>query len=93
MNQEELESINKDLSGVYDELYFAMSQYKNGKNKKIKEDAQRTIDMLISRTRNILMQNPEVWDLVEFKDEFFSFQWFEGDLKKLLMRLNELINI
>lgn len=75
--------IYKQLSELYDELYFAM-QIHNGKNKQKRDDAERKIDILIEHIRNILYQNCDVFNLVEFSDEFFSHQWIERDLKIFL---------
>lgn len=88
MTRAEKENYSNQLSRLYDDYFLSKSTYKNGKNKKMRDDSERQMNNSLSLVRNIIESNDELYQLIEFPDESFTYQWFEGDLKNLLNRLN-----
>jgi hypothetical protein len=92
MTKEEWKEWYDRFREIFEDYYFAEQEYRNGKNKTIRDSAKRTMDILRGRAKNYVEDNDELLELVEFPDEMFSFQWFGGDLPKLLERLKEKCN-
>ena len=71
------------------EYFFADQESKRGKNKNVRDSAERTKDILRDRTKNYAESNMELYKLIEYPDEMFTYQWFKNDLPRLLERIKE----
>ena len=92
MTKEEWKEWYERFKEISVEYYFAEQEYKNGKNKSIRDTAERKMDILRGRARNYSELDMEVYRLIEYPEEMFSYQWFRGDLEKLLGKIKEKCN-
>lgn len=89
MTKEEWKEWYKIFREIFEEYYIAEQISKKGKRKAERESAERTMDILRGRARNYAEMNMEVYGLIEFPDEMFSYQWFGNDLPRLLAKIKE----
>ena len=89
MTKEEWKEWYKVFKDSYTEYYFANQEYSNGKNKTIRKEAEEKMEIVKWRIKNILQDNEEIYELIEFPDEFFTYQWFWEDFQKLLGKIKE----
>lgn len=103
MDKEKWESIFKILDGIYSDFLLEYPSYKNGKNKKIRTDAERKIRLSIRLANNLIQNNPEVNYLLIGGDsvsdygqtiiyeEFVKPNYFGDDMSDLLCKIQEKI--
>lgn len=87
MTKEQLSNCLNGLNQVYDAYYLANESLKKGKNKGVRDNATNNMDIAKSVVKNLFDSHPELWDYVEYPDEFFSYQYFLDDLRKLISTL------
>lgn len=104
MNKKQWQDLHGILDNILSEFLMEYPTYKNGKNKKIRSDAERKIYNSISLADYHVKNNIEVYQLFtggsEVSDygraiiyeEFTRPNYFGGDLSKLLMQIKEKIN-
>ena len=92
MNKEEWQSLHNLLSNIYSDFHFAYLTYKNGKNKKIRSDAERQVENAIRLADYHIRKNWESFELLTggkdatgyrraiIYDEFVLPRYFGGDL-------------
>jgi hypothetical protein len=89
MTQEEWKNIYTVFKDTFDEYYLTENDYYNGKNQAVRNSGKRKMDVLRGRIRNYVGDNYELWELIEFPDEMFTFQWFGRGFRKLLGKIKE----
>lgn len=87
MTKGELAYCISELDRIHDDYYFAFETYKNGRKRESREIASNKMDMAKSVAKNLFDSYPELWDFVEYPDEFFAYQHFLGDLQLLISKL------
>lgn len=87
MTNEELSYCISQLGRIHDDYYFAFETFKNGRKREIREAASNTMDMVKIVAKNLFDSYSELWDFVEFPDEFFAYQHFLSDLQCLISQL------
>ena len=106
MNKKQWQDIYEILDRIHSDFLLAYPTYKNGKNKKIRSDAERTVDNSISLADYHVRQNWEVYELFTggsdpkisdysraiIYDKFRRPHYFGGDVSKLLAQIREKIN-
>lgn len=99
MTKEQLQNVYNILDGIYSDFHFGYSDYKNGKNIKIRKDGERKVDNSISLACYHIQQNPVIYNLLVGEntdgygqaiiwDEFKLPQWFRKDFPDLLQKIN-----
>ena len=87
MTKDELSYCISELDRIYNDYYFAFEIFKNGRKRESREAASNTMDMAKIVAKNLFDSYPELWDCVEYPDEFFAYQHFLSDLQRLISRL------
>ena len=87
MTKDELSYCISELDRIYDDYYFAFETFKNGRMHESREAASNTMDMVKIVAKNLFDLYPELWDFVEYPDEFFAYQHFLSDLRCLISQL------
>lgn len=87
MTKDELAYCISELDRIRDDYYFALETYRNGRKRESRETASNKMDMVKIVAKNLLDSHPELWDFVEYPDEFFEYQHFLGDLQRLISQL------
>ncbi len=104
MEKKQWQDIFKILYDAYSEFLMEYPTYKNGKNKKIRSDAERKMNSAIRLADFHVKNNWEVYELYtggpEVSDygraviyeEFTRPNYFGSDINKLLNQIQEKIN-
>ncbi|WP_289665952.1 hypothetical protein [Flavobacterium panacagri] len=104
MNKKQWQDLYNILDGILSDFLFTYPTYKNGKNKKIRGDAERKVDNTIALADYHVRNNWEVYELLTggsdvndfgrsiIYEEFRRPNYFGGDLSKLLTKIKEKIN-
>lgn len=87
MINEELSYCIAELNQVYEDYFIAYSSHKNGRNKAIRDNATNKMDSAKNVAKKLFDSYPELWERVEYPEEFFSYQYFLRDLLKLISTL------
>jgi len=101
MNKTEWEDIYRKLDGLHSDFLLSYPTYTNGKNKKIRDAAERKVRSSIDLSRLYVKNNSEVRSLFvnsEFghmfaQDEFWQPRYFGGDMSKFLTLMKEKIQM
>lgn len=99
MDKNEWQSIYSKLDDILNDFLIHYPDYKNGKNIKIRSNAERKITNAIRSAEFVLSDNDEVYELLTDKgtsnygqaiiyDEFRQPQHFEYDMYELLNKIN-----
>lgn len=91
------------LDQIHSDFYFAYRDSQNGKNKKIRADADRRVDNAISLAVIHIRKNWEVFELLTGKDstgfgraiifdEFKLPQYFDFDMREFLEKIKQKIS-
>lgn len=104
MNKKEWQNLYNIFDKIHSDFLMAYPIYKNGKNKKIRGDAERDVDSAIRLADMHVKNNWEVYELFTggpdvsdyaraiIYEEFTKPHYFGGDLNKLLIQIREKIN-
>ncbi len=104
MNKQELENLYRILDDIHSDFLLAYPTYKNGKNKKIRDDAEGKVDSAIRLADYHIKKNWEVFELLtggkessDFSraviyDEFLLPHYFGNDMSDFLKKIREKIN-
>lgn len=104
MNKKQWQDLYNILDRIHSDFLFAYPNYKKGKNKKIRSDAERQVDNAISLADYHIRDNWEIYELFTggpdvndfgrsiIYEEFCRPHYFGGDLSKLLTLIKEKIN-
>jgi len=97
----------KEIYSIFEKAYFDFQmEYpttKNGKNKKIREEAERRVDSSIQLVSTWMEIHPELMELFAGKDarindkasaydDFLKPRYFQNDMPKFLNRMKEHID-
>jgi predicted AAA+ superfamily ATPase len=103
MTKEEWQTLYNKLDEIHRNFEWAYSDYKNGRNKKVRTDAERKVASLIDLAERYLLGNEEAYNLLTGEQgsdysrainyEFRQPRYFSGDLNKLLKAIETNINI
>jgi hypothetical protein len=102
MNKEDYEKLHERLSKIQDDFHFQYSDMKNGKNKSIRDRAEKDMRHTMSLAETWIRKYPNAFDLMtspnatDFDkaivwDEFRSSTWFKTDMSELLNKLKDKI--
>lgn len=104
MDKNELEKIYKILYDCDYNFRIAHRDYKNGKNAKIRKDAERKMDNEIELAKTWIYRNPDVYNLASggdnssatdramYIEETFWVLYFARDMDGILKKLKALID-
>lgn len=103
MDKTEWQSLYNILDQIYSDFYFAYRDSTNGKNKKIRAEADRKVDNVISLAVFHIKKKWEVFELLTGKDsdgfgkavifdEFKLPQYFDFDMREFLEKIKQKIN-
>lgn len=104
MTKKQWQDLYNILDRTHSDFLLSYPTYKNGKNKKIRNDAERQMDSAISLADHHIKKNWEVYELYTggpdvtdygrtvIYDEFRRPSYFGGDMSKLLEQIREVIN-
>ena len=104
MTRKQWQDLYNILDRTHSDFLISYPTYKNGKNKKIRSDAERQMDNAISLADNHVRNNWEVYELYTggphvsnygravIYEEFRRPSYFGGDMNKLLAQIQEKIN-
>lgn len=99
MEKEQWQKLYEILDNIYSDFHFAYPDYKDGKNKKIRADAERKVDNAIRLADFHIKRNWEVYELLTggekidgfgraiIYDEFVLPRYFAGDLSEFLEKI------
>ena len=98
MTKEQLQIALDNLRDFYSEFTKEYTDYQNGKNKKIKENAYSNIKITIRMTEKYLWQTEEIMEILcdgdtsdygraIILDEFRSPGYFDSDMSKLIQEV------
>ena len=99
MKKEQWQELYEILDNIYSDFHFAYSDYKNGKNKKIRDDAERKVDNAIRLADYNIKKNWEAFELLTggeniddfgrtiIYDEFVLPRYFAGELTEFLKKI------
>jgi hypothetical protein len=103
MNKEQWQNLYDLLNQILSDFLIAYPNYKNGKNKNIRKDAERKIDNSIHLADYHIRKNWEVYELLTggennspqgrtfHYDEFLSPHYFGSDLSEFLIKIRKKI--
>ena len=103
MDKEQWQNLHNILNQIYSDFYFAYSTSKDGKNKKVRSDAERQVDNAIRLADYHIRKNWEAFELLTggkeadgfgravIYDEFALPRYFGGDLSDFLNKITEKI--
>lgn len=103
MEKEKWESIFNLLDRIHSEFLLKYPNYIDGKNKKIRSDAERNVNSSIQLADHQIRNNPEVFYLLTGGDnvsdygrtiiyeEFLRPNYFGNDMSNLLRKIQEKI--
>jgi len=99
MNKKELEEIIKRLKEYENSFDLAYPDYKNGRNKTIRDKAERDVSSVISQAKRYIYEN-DVFGIageteksngqIFREDEFFQWHYFSRDVAGLIKKLEEI---
>jgi|GEM_PF-880312 hypothetical protein len=101
MTKEEWIKTRQFLEEIQSEFLLSYPDYRNGRNKQIRENAVRRVDSAIYCADNLVTSNNDVYSLltgcknvmgfgrVISYDEFKQPRYFGGDLSTLIARIND----
>ena len=99
MEKEQWQRLYEVLDNIYSDFHFAYSDYKDGKNKKIRTEAERKVDNAIRLADYHIRRNGEAFELltggenidgfsrVVIYDEFVLPRYFANDLSEFLDKI------
>lgn len=103
MEKQQWEKMYNLFTELLSDFLFSYSEYKSGKNKKIRSDAERIIKNLIRKADYHIKNNREIYELciggenvdeygkILIYDEIIKPNYFESDISKLLILIDEKI--
>lgn len=103
MTKEEWHNLYKKLHTIHSDFLMEYPEYKSGKNKKIRADAERKINHLLYLADFYIMNHGEAFIMLTkgegvsdygrtiIYDEFLSFRYFGGDMSDFLRKIQEKI--
>ena len=65
MNNDEWKKVYVALSNTLDEFLLNYPNYRKGKNKQIRDTAERQVNSAVTRARGYIESNPEVLEMVQ----------------------------
>ena len=104
MNKQEWENLYRILDDIHSDFLLSYPTYKNGKNKKIRDDAERKVDNAIRLADYHIKKNWEAFELLTggkessgftraiIYDEFILAHYFGNDMSDFLKKIREKIN-
>jgi len=103
MEKQQWQNLYNKLDQIQSDYLLAYQEYTRGKNKKLRDVAEKRAINLISLTISYLKRNPEALELLfegdksEFGqtiifDEFKSLNYFGRDMSELLYQITHRIN-
>lgn len=104
MNKQEWETLYTILDDLHSDFLMSYPAYKNGKNKKIRNDAERKVDNAIRLADYHIKKNWEAFELLTggkessgfasavIYDEFILVHYFGNDVADFLKKIREKIN-
>jgi hypothetical protein len=98
MDCKSLQRHHKELSQMHEEFLEADYDYRNGKNKKIRDDGSRRTDIVLTRFESYVMQSAGLFDYLTeghgedfgrtiYWDELKSFRYFGRDMGQILRKM------
>ena len=99
MKKEDWEEVYNQLNKIQYEFSIVYADYQKGKNKQIRERAEKTARYSLTRAEHLLKKHPEVYILLTggenvtdyhraiIYDEFTTLRYFERDLNELLGKI------
>lgn len=99
MNQEDIQEIINQLREFSSEFNSWYPKYKSGRNKKIRDEAQRELEFIMYRVKRyfsevnvfeILNPDSSLTGQAYFYDEFFMYRYFGRDVQEMIRNLEEL---
>jgi hypothetical protein len=102
MDKEECEKIHRILDDIHSKFLQDYYEYKNGKNKKIRDAAESKLANAIHLADFHIRNNVEVYYLLTGEDnndygrtiiydEFLQFRYFGNDMRNLLTKMKKKI--
>ena len=104
MNKDEWQKTHSILTETYNDFQNEYSNYLKGRNKKIRDKAQQTIESAISTANVNIVRKQEVYDLLTggegvsdygraiAYDEFVQPRYFVKDMPRFLEKIEKKIN-
>ena len=102
MREEELKVHISRLEELLNEFQYADMQYQTGRNKKIRDKAERDRDLVLDRFQFYVEQDFELYKLLTNRsndyhgaivwEEFVNPRYFENDLREALERIKREVN-
>lgn len=102
MTKQEWQNVYDRLDSILSDFQMGYNDYKNGRNKKVRDAGERKVDSAIMVADAYITNNIELYKLLTgeegsdysrtiIHDEFKRPNYFGGDLSKLLMSIKEKI--
>lgn len=104
MKKNEWQDLYNEFDKIHSNFLLFYPVCEEGRNRQIRDDAQRKIDSLMRSVKNRIRENDEVYKLliggdktidqlrVSIYDEFFRQSYFANDMEKLLRQIKAKIN-
>jgi len=101
MTKEEWIRIRQSLEEIQSDFSRAYPEYRNGRNKQIRDNAERRVDSAIYRADNLITSNNDVYSLLTggknangfdraiSYDEFKQPRYFDGNMSTLIAKIND----
>lgn len=101
MTKEEWIQARQSLEKINSEFSLSYPDYRNGRNKQIRAEAERKVDFAINRADNLITRNEDLYSLLTgganvtnyertiSYDEFKQPRYFSGEMRNLIDRINE----
>jgi hypothetical protein len=99
MDKSDWVKLYSELDQTLNEYNHALHNFRNGKNATIRKSGERSLDILLSRAKNLIFQNHDLHALFDeevkqsgdsevfFIDEFFDWNYFHKDMPEFLERV------